>query len=498
MERILTGEEMKQADLTMTESFGMPSDVLMERAALAFAEELTNSGLPLKYVLAVCGPGNNGGDGFAAARILKERGIEVSAVLIGDSDKCTEQTGRQIAILEKYGVSVGRRISPGEYTVIIDGIFGIGLSRSVEGAFLEAVEWINGSGLPVASVDIPSGISSDTGGVMGEAVRADLTVTFAFRKAGHLLYPGRKYAGKTVVRDIGITKASLGEGAASFLSMEKADLSLLPAREPRSNKGTYGKTLVIAGSVGMAGAAVLCAEAAQRSGAGLVKVLTPEANRTVLQSALPEALCTCFKEPEPDPSFVWDALDWADVVCIGPGIGRTRTSFGMLMDAIACGKPAVIDADALRLLSVSRSWNQRSIAREGDGSIVLTPHPGEMSALADRPTEDILADFPGTSRAYAEEYGVFCVLKDACTVTAVPGGPTYLNRSGNNGMATGGSGDVLTGVIAGLMAQGLPADIAAPLGVYVHGLAGDAAAEELGYYAMTARDIIRHLSDVIH
>lgn len=496
MEYVLTGEEMKAADKRTMKHFLVPSMVLMERAALAFVEELLSSNLPLGHVLAVCGPGNNGGDGFAAARLLKERGYKVSAVLIGDDAKCTEQTRQQMAILEKYGVSIGRRISPDEYTVIIDGIFGIGLVRPLKGVFKEAVEWINGSGLPVAALDIPSGIHADTGAVMGVAVKATLTVAFAFLKAGHLLYPGAEYTGEICVRGVGITEASLGGEAPSFLSLERSDLSLLPARRPRSHKGTYGRVLVIAGSPGMAGAAALCAEGALRSGAGLVKILTPEANRVVLQSILPEAMTVCYEGKQPGEGQVRDALDWADVLCIGPGIGITQEMRSLLLKVLACGKPAVVDADGLRLLAECTQCKERLIYRKGGAELVLTPHPGEMSALTGKRAADILKDIPGTARAFAGEYKTVCVLKDARTVTAIPDGPSYINRSGNSGMATGGSGDVLTGIFGGLMAQGLSGELAAPLGVYVHGLAGDEAAERLGCYSMTARDILAHLGGI--
>ena len=493
MDYILTGSEMKQADANTIEQFGVPSIVLMERAALALVDEMEKQDFPLGHVLAVCGPGNNGGDGLAAARILAERGHKVSAVLIGDPEKCSEQTKLQTAVLEKYGVSAGRSISPGEYTAIIDGIFGIGLKRPAEGIFREAIDWINRSGLPVVSADIPSGIHSDTGEVMGTAVRADLTVTFAFLKAGHVFFPGTEYAGEVVVRQIGITKRSLEASVPSYVSLEESDLSMLPERKPRSNKGSYGRALVIAGSKGMAGAAAMCAEACLRTGAGLVKLLTPEVNREILQCLVPEAMTVCLSGKDADKELTKEALDWADVICIGPGIGLSGASRDLVKAVLLSGKPAVVDADGLKILGD----DSKLFDLAAPGRLIVTPHPGEMSCLTGMRIFDILKDLPGTAREFARKYKVTCVLKDARTVTAAPEGPVYINRSGNNGMATGGSGDVLTGIIGGLLAQGAVPETAAALGVFVHGRAGDEAASVHGFYSMTARDIIKRIEDIV-
>ena len=498
MREIVTAQEMKDLDRNTIEKAGVLSLVLMERAALKTVEEIRKRWKQEKKekVLVVCGSGNNGGDGLAIARLLHLQGIPVSFYFPGKEEKMTPETGKQMEIARNYGVVQVHNLKPDEYTTIVDAIFGVGLARPVEGVYAQILRELNQASAFKVAVDLPSGIDADTGQELGTAFRADLTVTFAFRKRGLCFYPGRMYAGETVVADIGIYEDSAHP--VSVHSVEQKDLSLLPGRVPYGNKGTFGKVLLVAGSPGMCGAAYLSAAAALKCSAGMVKIQTVEENRIPLQTLLPEAMITCAF----DESSNQKMMDWCDVLVIGPGLGvsgqsRERAQW-FLVRAAMCGKPVILDADGLNLLSVHEDW--RRFLGE---NVILTPHLGEMSRLCDRKIGEIQNHLIRTAVNYAKETGATCVLKDACTVIADKNGETYLNLSGNAGMATAGSGDVLSGVLAGivcifLIAERKPSSaLTAALGVYVHGTAGDKAAETVGERGMTARDIIRFLPDVL-
>ena len=366
----------------------------------------------------------------------------------------------------------------------------------MEGKYAELISAMNQTSAYKVAVDIPSGIDSDTGFEKGIAFRADLTVTFAFRKRGLCFYPGRMYGGEIIVADIGIYPIP-GEKICMH-HLEQRDLEMLPERVPYGNKGTFGKVLLVAGSEGMCGAAYLSAAAALKSAAGMVKIQTVEANRIPLQTLLPEAMVTCdFDEKKNQEMF-----DWCDVIVIGPGLGtgaqsRERAQW-FLSEAARCKKTVILDADGLNLLSVHESW-KRFIGEH----VILTPHIGEMSRLCGKGIREIQDCLAQTAADYAKESGAVCVLKDACTVAADASGEMYLNLSGNAGMATAGSGDVLSGVLAGIQCMYLAAEkklspvMLAALGVYVHGLAGDQAAVKVGQRGMTAGDIIRFLPEIL-
>ncbi|MCD8338326.1 MAG: NAD(P)H-hydrate dehydratase [Lachnospiraceae bacterium] len=524
MELLLNAKQMKACD-ERTIGLGIPSVVLMERAALAVVEEMEQASLDLSRVLVICGSGNNGGDGFAVARMLaytpegwagsvfppvcpRQRTAakanaarQVAVFFAGKETAMTKETALERRICENCGIKISSNFPDGEYTTIVDAMFGIGLSRAVEGRYADVIEWINAQNAQVVSVDIPSGVSADTGCAPGRAVCADLTVTFAARKLGQILYPGAAYCGRLVCKDIGIPTGGMN-ASESFASGKvppvftytEQDLTRLPKRVPDSHKGTFGKVLLIAGSEGMSGAACLAARGAFRSGCGMVRVFTPACNRLVIQTAIPEAMVTSWEPGEAKLELLAEALAWSDVVGIGPGLGTTEDAKELLGHVLGhYAKPLVIDADGLNLLSAHRSLNIPASLR---GRVILTPHVGEMARLAGLDKQAILADLIGTARQFASFREVVCVLKDARSVVS-DGKQVYLNTSGNDGMAVAGSGDVLTGVLCGLLAQGMSVFDAASLGVYIHGLAGDLARDELGAYGMMAGDIANFVGKVM-
>lgn len=492
MEYLLNSLQMKRCDSDTIQKIGIPSLVLMERAALAVVEEIEKASFDLGHVLVVCGSGNNGGDGFAVARLLKDRRVPVTVVFVGKEGSLSEETKTQKKICENCGIKIGTKLEPGEYTTIVDAIFGIGLSRKVEGRYAELINVINSQNARVVAVDIPSGISADTGKVMGSAVTADMTVTFGYRKIGQILYPGTEYCGKVVCRDIGIRMSEAVAAERPAFSYEKEDLETIPKRPPYSNKGTYGKVLLIAGSQGMSGACYLAALAAYRSGCGLVRVFTPECNRQVIQASLPEALVTVWDPRHFPQEELAAALKWADVTGIGPGLGTGPVQNLILKYVLEnWNGPLVIDADGLNLLA-----DRLDLLTQSRADLILTPHIGEMTRLGAVTKEAILEDILSFAKQYADRRQIICVLKDARTVVS-DGKRTYVNTSGNSGMAVGGSGDVLTGVICGLLAQGMGPYGAACTGVYLHGLAGDAARKQMGGYGMLAGNIADQIGKVL-
>lgn len=494
MKILVDGKQMKQCDKNTMEHFKIPSLVLMERAALETTEEIISCfpGKERVSVLVVCGYGNNGGDGLAIVRMLWQKGYDVAAVM-PEEGRPSQETAAQLEILDAFGIAVGHGLPKRDFDVIVDALFGIGLSRNPEGIYREYITEMNGlKGLKIA-VDIPSGVHADTGAVMGTAFRADKTITFAFAKPGLLLYPGAACAGTVLVKDIGIGKQSFLEEKPSLYCMEKKDLSRLPRRRPDSNKGTYGKVLTVAGHKNMAGAAFLSAKAAYVTGAGLVRVFTEESNRIILQQLLPEAILTTFEGTKFLPELLPEALHWPSVIVAGPGLGTGKTARKLVRLVLKYAEaPVILDADGLNVTAEHPEW-----LKTAKVPIIVTPHPGEMARLTGKSISDIQKQILQVARDFAREYNVICVLKDAGTVTALPDGTAWINTSGNNGMATAGSGDVLTGILAGLIAQGMSPQKAAALGVYLHGAAADRQVSETGARAMMAQDIIEGTAAVL-
>lgn len=490
MEYLLTSKQMKVLDNDTIEHMGIPSSVLMEKAALSVISAMNQNCEKTNKILVVCGSGNNGGDGVAIGRILHLQGKQVRIVFIGDNKSITVETKRQIEIAGKYDIKIYNTFDEVEYNVIVDSVFGIGLIRNVEGIYKEAIQFINNSKGYKVSVDIPSGISADTGKIMGCAVEADLTVAIAYKKLGHVLYPGTEYCKKIIVSDIGIYGA---ENICSRFSFDEEDLIKLPQRLNYSNKGTYGKALIIAGSINMAGAAYLAAISAYRMGCGLVRIFTPHENRQILQTLIPEAILTTYDATTFESDLLLESIAWADVIDIGPGIGISDITKQILETVLINRKvPLVVDADAINLLA-----QNESLLGYNTKDMVITPHLKEMSRIYKRDIRDISDDLLNTALDFAQKNNMICVLKDTRTIVADYDKKVYINQSGNNGMATAGSGDVLSGIITGLLAQKMDAFEGAVLGVYIHGLAGDAAANQLGKYSMIARDIAENIKNVM-
>lgn len=495
MKYVISAEEMKLYDSRTMEHFGMPSCVLMERAALSVLDVIREKKLKTDRVLVVCGSGNNGGDGMVLARLLFLAGSEVELVMAGNPTHFSVEAKRQMGILEAYGIPVSEAIPESkEYDLVVDAIFGIGLSRPVRESYAGMIDQMNRlSGFKLA-VDISSGISADTGQIMGTAFWADLTVTFAFAKYGQLLDPGRSLSGELIVKEIGITKESfLGDEPAGFY-YEREDISLVPARKAASNKGSYGKVLSITGSPDMAGASYFASKAASVTGAGLVYIHTAEENRIILQELMPEAVLNSYGE---DPlSGLEKELERCNVIVCGCGIGKSEKAkkiLGYLLQHADC--PLILDADALNLLSEKEEL--RKAAKDYPKELVITPHIGEASRLLGTDLPAIQADRLAAAQRLAEELDCICILKDAVSLVRSKESNCYVNRSGCNAMSKGGSGDVLAGVIAGLIAQGMTAYPAACLGVYLHGMAGQAAANVCGSYSMAPTDLIDGIKTIL-
>lgn len=489
---------MQAVDGYSIEIIGIPSAVLMEKAALAVASTVKEhcNDKKKERILAVCGTGNNGGDGIATARILKEWGLDASVLLLGKEEKATIETKRQLMIAKNTGVIIKNETELGEYTIIVDAIFGIGLSRIIEGIYYEMIQKINETDAFICAVDIPSGIHTDTGKVMGIAVNAHVTVTFGFQKLGMVLYPGCEYANKVIVADIGFPKKAMETVKPYCFAFEKEDKKCLPRRQNDSNKGSYGRVLIIGGSANMCGACYLSAKAAYRTGAGLVKIMTEDANRVILQTNLPEALLFTYNKEKLISSdqkqlkeMLKKEIDWATVIVIGPGLSTNKHGELLLDFVMEYAKvPTIIDADAINLLANKKVWDWD----KKEKSIILTPHLKEMSRLTSDSIDKIKEDLVSYGMKYAKEKEIYLVLKDARTVIT-DGTIAYLNCSGNNGMSTGGAGDVLTGIIAGLLAQHTSIIEACGLGAYLHGLAADREVLDGNTYSLIASDMIEGL-----
>lgn len=501
--------QAKIIDDYTTQVIGIPSQVLMERAALEAVKVIKEEIDEEDRILVVSGPGNNGGDGIAAGRLLHLMGCRVAICLLADESMCSQGLREQLTIAKNLGITIENSDKLHEYNIIIDAIFGVGLTRDVSGEYEAAVNAVNNSFGRVFSIDIPSGISSDNGRILKVAVRADRTITFGYMKQGMLVYPGAEYAGVITVADIGFPQTALIKADPDTFYYERSDINRLPVRPARSHKGTYGKVLIIAGSPGMSGAAYLCAKAAYRTGAGLVRILTSADNREILQSSLPEAIFSSYDCGDKDlltfEQELSEMIKWADAIAIGPGLSRTAGADRLLSLVLENAKaPLVIDADAINLLamrldkiSMDCSGRLEKLSDILPGKTVLTPHIAELSRMT-RIAADIISDnVIDTARQCSYNNSLIYVLKDARTIVAGEG-MRYINVSGNNGMASGGSGDVLTGIITALIAQGMSSYEAACLGVYIHGLAGDAAAERTGYYSLMAGDIIEALKEILN
>lgn len=494
MQLWVNAAQMKAADQYTIQKLGVPSLELMEHAAQACVQVLEDEKFDLSHVCVVCGSGNNGGDGFAIARILQNNRYSVETFCVGNPEHYTEETQEQMYRLQECGGKITYGMPQEDsYSVVIDAVFGVGLSRKVEGRYRQVIEQMNRMRGTKFAVDIPSGLSATTGCILGCAFKADYTVTFQLKKIGLELSQGRTMAGKVIVPDIGISTDSICEDQEIVRTAGK-DIyrKMLPDRPEDSNKGTYGRLLVIAGSKGMAGAAYLNAHAAYMTGAGLVRIYTSSDNREILQTLLPEAIITTYEEYNKEELL--SLLTWADGVCIGSGLGMSRLSEKILKTVIEYVKvPCLIDADGLNLLAENNNYLNQMAERR----FVITPHMKEMSRLTGTPVEELKADRIQILKDFISRYRITCVLKDSRTLIASEEKGIRMNLTGNSAMAKAGSGDVLAGVISGWMVQGKEAEDAAELGTYIHGLSGDLAKFEKGVYSVMARDLIEYISKAL-
>lgn len=494
MQLWVNAAQMKAADQYTIQKLEVPSLELMEHAAQACVQVLEDEKVDLSHVCVVCGSGNNGGDGFAIARILQNNRYSVETFCVGNPEHYTEETQEQMHRLQECGGKITYGMPQEDsYSVIIDAVFGVGLSRKVEGRYRQVIEQMNRMRGIKFAVDIPSGLSATTGCILGCAFKADYTVTFQLKKIGLELSQGRTMAGRVIVPDIGISTDSICEDQEIVRTAGK-DIyrKMLPDRPEDSNKGTYGRLLVIAGSKGMAGAAYLNAHAAYMTGAGLVRIYTSSDNREILQTLLPEAIITTYEEYNKEELL--SLLTWADSVCIGSGLGMSRLSEKILKTVIEYVKvPCLIDADGLNLLAENKNYLNQMAERR----FVITPHMKEMSRLTGISVEELKADRIQILKDFSSRYRITCVLKDSRTLIASEEKGIRMNLTGNSAMAKAGSGDVLAGVISGWMVQGKEAEDAAELGTYIHGLSGDLAKFEKGVYSVMARDLIEYISKAL-
>ena len=599
---VLSAKQMQACDQNTIINHKIPSLVLMERAALSVANIIREKFNTDTVIGVICGSGNNGGDGVAIARLLHMWGYTVKTGIIGSPTKYSEQLIQEIEMANSYDMYITCILDKNIETalsifddcdVIVDAIFGIGLTREVSGLHKSVIDYLNNLRTPKSkddcdlkyptdsstcdlhiinkvsaithasslhnsafstnhpytiAVDIPSGISSDTGNILGVAIEADETITFAYNKLGLLISDGYLNAGKVTVADVGIyldvtnhsniinrgvektTSANINTSDAKICDtyiIEESDLSYIPKRPVNANKGTCGKVLIIAGSRDIYGACYLSAKAALVTGSGLVKIYTHENNRASIQQMLPEAMCTTYNDIIDNTDELFSLLKWADSIIIGPGLGTNSQSEQLLkftLQNASC--PIVVDADGLNILSKHLDWIEKynehiaekchaqeislhnctdDLYKDGNknGSfislhnsvpqLILTPHIKEMSRLTQKETAEILKELKTTAVEFASKYNCIIDLKNFTSVISIGGTNNYINTTGNESMATPGSGDVLAGIIGSLIGQGINPAMATPLGAYIHGKAGEVASTQNGIKAVLATDIINKI-----
>jgi len=511
---VTTAAEMRRMDALTIERFGVPGATLMERAGVgAAALLLTRFPHVRKHgVVVVAGKGNNGGDGFVVARALKKKRVRVDVVLAVSASEIRGDARAKLQAWQRAGGKVqtvtAAKLEPLAHALaragcVVDALFGTGLSGEITGLPAEVIAMVNAAGLPTVALDIPSGLDADRGVPLGIAIDAELTIAFAAPKIGTVIHPGARYAGEVAVVDIGLADEAVRAVDPKTEAVTAADAArILRPRDPEAHKGTHGHLAVIAGSLGKTGAAILSARAATRAGAGLVTVGCPSVVLPIVAGGILEAMTW----PLPDDgagalahgdgqAFAKLLADKRAVLC-GPGIG-TGPERESLVRWLATTRPLpmVLDADALTCLGKLGPAHDRPAA---PGALVLTPHPGEMSRLLGDDTETIQRDRLAAARKAAAAYDAVVVLKGARTVTAAPDGRVWINLSGNAGLAAGGTGDVLAGMIGALLAQGYAPTDAAVLGVFLHGYAADRIAERRGMIGLVASDLVEELPPTMH
>ncbi len=505
--RLVTAETMRELDRITIEEKNIDSIELMENAALGVAEKVLRESIhrPLKRGLIICGKGNNGGDGIAVARLLASEGLHLTLFLLGKGSELKgdpavnfNRLPPEVLLKEIEDADQLKNAIEAEDEIdfVVDAIIGTGMTGEITGLPRNAIELVNSLGKPVFAVDIPTGVNADTGGLLGDAVKADFTITFGLPKVGLYLYPGADRVGEIIVVDIGIPDDVLDSITYPIQITEPSwATDKIKPRKKDTHKVDYGRLLVVAGKTGMLGAAYLVCQGALRAGVGLVTAAVIAEDYPILAGKLVEGM-TRPVSTGPRGTFhpasiddMTDLLDTADAIAVGPGMGTEEEAVEFLERLLTVYKgPVVIDADGIKNL---KGLENLLSDRELPG--VITPHPGEFSALTGMRKEDILSDRIRAASDLSGKLNAAVVLKGAQTVITEPGGSTRINLTGNPGMATAGSGDVLTGVIAGLLAQGYPPFDASTLGVFLHGLAGDLACVEMGEMSLIASDLVNYL-----
>jgi hydroxyethylthiazole kinase-like uncharacterized protein yjeF len=509
---LATASQMQELDRRAINEWGIPGVVLMENAGRLTYEAMIENFEIDEYtdVLVVSGKGNNGGDGFVIARHLFNNGIPVKVALLA------EPSGLKGDALVNFNIIKEMRIDIAiiddaekmdlfnslldEADVVVDAIFGTGLDSEVGGHYAQVIEAINEGDADIVSVDIPSGLSCDSGSIMGDCIVADLTVTYGLAKIGQVIYPGAEMVGDLVVVDISLPRNLLLQtNFDSFIAEPEQLFGIIPQRLPNDHKGSFGHLLIVAGSPGKTGAAAMSAQSSLRSGAGLVTLGVPSDLNPILETKLTEEMTVPL--PQTDDGLcapeafgkIMELLQDKSALVLGPGLGQGSGVTQLVPQLIREIKvPTLIDADGLNALIESQE-----VLKEAQIPLVITPHPGEMARLTGKNTDEVQADRVGVAREFALSTGAVVVLKGARTVIADSDGTVFINISGNPGMASAGTGDVLSGIIGGLMAQGVSPLDAAVLGTYLHGRTGDLAEEDVGEVSLTATDLLEYLPDAI-
>lgn len=507
--KVLNREEMLAFEEKACESYHLTRRLLMENAGRSLFDIVKPMTSDDNKVVIIAGRGNNGGDAFVLARQLYNNRIDFELFIIGDVEKIQGEAYLNYDLLKKLKMKVHHinekydikelksRIHKKD--IIVDGLLGLGISgpvKDLESAVIQAINMMNNY---VLSIDLPSGVHGDTSHVNNIAVHANKTVTMGLPKIGNILYPGAAYNGSLVIGDIGITKDIANEITGShYLITKDWAKQYMPKRIENSHKGTYGKASIIAGSRGMSGAAILTALAALKSGIGGVELYIPESIDLIISTKVAEIITHPLKETQKGMMNIGSigeiisGIQNGNVVAIGPGCGNSNEIFELINQMLEqVDLPMIIDADGLNALA-----KDIDILKKRQSKVILTPHIGEMARLIDRPKEEVIQNQIEIAKTFAKKYDIILVLKSARTIIALPNGDIYINTNGNSGMSTAGTGDILTGVITALVAQGIKAEIAAILGVYIHGYSGDIMVEQTGASGMIAEDIIRGISEV--
>jgi NAD(P)H-hydrate epimerase len=515
MRPVLTATEMREADRRTIEEVGLPGVVLMENAGTAVARVVRERFPAVRRPLVLCGKGNNGGDGFVVARRLLD--LAPVTLLLGRHADVRGDAQLHLGAFERSGGTVAEVADAAAWAarwpeveradLIVDALLGTGLRQQPEGLVAQVIADVarlhERQGTSVVAVDIPSGLPSEVGEVAWRTIKATLTVTFAAHKYGHVLPPACDRVGEVLVADIGIPDSVILAGPPALWLLERSDAARAwPPRPPDAHKGTFGHVLVVAGSVGKSGAAVLSALGALRAGAGLVTVATCQAARSLVAHGRPELMTEGLSgDKYIDAAAAARVLDLArtrDAVVLGPGLGQEPPTREFVREVVRhCPVPIVVDADGLNALATSAQGPAALDLLRREKASVLTPHPGEMGRLAARSTAEVQHHRLETARAFATETGAVVALKGQRTIVADPSGKAAVNPTGNPGLATGGTGDVLAGIIGALLARGCDGWTAATAGVFAHGHAADRAAERLGEEALLAGDLLDALPDAL-